>query len=658
MDGVSEDSPLLPVVLFGDSLERLLEIRSLSPLLALLVSLACLVLAYYAIFGCVLDLCIVLGLVGWQHVAVLISSLPELNIQLIGLLAGFAFATLIVGHRIQKLYFTNGETTWDGPGSPYLIPSRTSHTRFFPKKHSFSYSYLVVGVPVGFSGSANGIISANVSGKSSSWVSFLVGPRAWFDVDPVDYLQRGGADLGLRGKLDNYLRSQVRQHPALNIPNANLKQDVDPSQYPHAYLVTAARFLGYHFNPVSFWFLYSREKVLSAIVLEVNNTFGERRPYLVERDFAAEAKHIRDPTTTAQGEEATRPRVKGIWKKDFHVSPFNSRQGSYSLLASDPLGPDMQGFLGIDVTINLVSSKGHPKLVARLFSEGEATKPSTMSLAQKTKFLVDWSWVGFVTFPRIVKEAALLFFKRKLHVWYRPEPLKESMGRLADSTEKQLEEVFREYLHYLVDKSPSPIIVKYIPSGIPGPAEETFCSPSSIEVPKTAEHVEIKILTPVFYSRFVHYAHDFEAMFSELAESCTVWVDRPELLPKIFLKKAAPPLQASSIVDFTCFQLVKNLRRRPEKIGRPLTSAATTSPTTHTAVDIRDFRISSMDAFVLGQDDVRLKRGYRSAVARLFIADRIAFGSIELLGLMEVVGRAGASWILASIINQTIKSVS
>ncbi|KAH7149423.1 hypothetical protein B0J13DRAFT_621286 [Dactylonectria estremocensis] len=643
MDGLSKDSLLLPVVLVGDYLGRLPERQPLSPRLACLVFV---LLGYYTLLGCVTDLYMVVSLLAWQHASVFTSHIPEANLQQIGLhpglLAGLTIATLTVGYQIRRLILTNSEATWDGHGSPYLIPSRTSHTRFFPKKHSFSYSYLVVGIPVGFSGSAHGIISADVPEKSTSWFSYMFGRKAWFDVDPADYLLRGRAELDLRGKLDDYLHSQ----------------NVDSSRYPHAYLVTAARFLGYHFNPVSFWFLYSQERILSAIVLEVNNTFGERRPYLVERDFAAEAKHIRDLTALAQGGEEVRSRIKGAWKKDFHVSPFNSRQGSYSLLASDPLGTDMEGFLGIDVTINLVSSKGHPKLVARLFSEGEALKPSTLSVVQKTKFLASWFWVGFVTFPRIVKEAARLFFERKLHVWYRPEPLKESMARVADNTEKQLEEVFRSYLHYLISQSPNPIVVKYVPSGIPGPAEEIFSSPSSITEPKTAESVEIKILTPVFYSRFVHYAHDFEAMFSELAESQTVWVDRPELLPKVFLKKAAPPLQASCLKDYLCFQLIKNLRRRPERIARPLISAAAASPTTHTTTDIRGFRISSMDAFVLGQDNAQLKRGYRSAVTQLFIADHVAFGMVELLGLMKFIGRAGVSWLLASLINQAIKNGS
>ncbi|RSL41782.1 hypothetical protein CEP53_012559 [Fusarium sp. AF-6] len=633
MDGLSEDSPLLPVVLTGDLLDRLSEHWPSSSVAAFAFS------AYFTFVGKAVDLWLVLAFVGWNHASAITSLIKSLDLTQFGLLAGVVFPTSVLGCQLLGQILNVQTVKWNGPGRPFLIPSRTTHTRLFPKKHSFSYSYLVVGVPVGYSGNANGMISANVSGPSS-WLSYFLGRRAWFDVNPVDYLQRGHRNDGLRGKLDDYLENQ----------------NVDPSQYPHAYLVTAARFLGYHFNPVSFWFLYSQEKVLSAIVLEVNNTFGERRPYLVTRDFEAE-RHIQNGSTDDERQEPLRSRVKGSWKKDFHVSPFNSRKGSYSLLASDPLGPDMEGFRGIDITINLSSSKGHPKLVARLFSEGDALEPSSMGIFQKTKFLLGWFWVGFVTFPRIVKEAAVLFFKRGLHVWYRPEPLKESMGRLANNIEKQLEDAFRQYLRHLVQQSPAPITVKYVPSGVVEAAEEVFSSSSVTDSSATAESVEIKVLTPVFYSRFVHYAHDFEAVFSELAESCTLWVDKPELLPKIFLKKASPPLHASTPFDFLCFQLIKSLRSRPERIERPLTSADQASSSSQ-GLDIRDFRMSSMDAFVIGQGDTTLKKSYRATVLRLFFADRIAFGNTDLLGMMELGARVGASWVLASLINQAIRGFS
>jgi DUF1365 family protein len=87
-----------------------------------------------------------------------------------------------------------------------LIPSRTTHTRLFPKKHSFSYSYLLAGIPIDFHGNVNGILSAPSSSNS------MLRRRAWFYVEPADYLERGLQHLGLRAKLDNYLKSQVRWH--------------------------------------------------------------------------------------------------------------------------------------------------------------------------------------------------------------------------------------------------------------------------------------------------------------------------------------------------------------------------------------------------------------------------------------------------------------
>jgi len=101
---------------------------------------------------------------------------------------------------------------WDGPGKVLLFPSRTTHSRMFPKKHSFSYSYLVAGIPVGWEGNAGGMVS--VEGKSDSgllsWFSLKSRQRkGWYDISAADYLERGKAELGLRGKLDEYLRSQV-----------------------------------------------------------------------------------------------------------------------------------------------------------------------------------------------------------------------------------------------------------------------------------------------------------------------------------------------------------------------------------------------------------------------------------------------------------------
>ena len=91
---------------------------------------------------------------------------------------------------------------------PLIFPCRTSHTRLFPRKHSFSYSYLLIGIPIGWQGSVASVISADVP-QTISVGSKRKEKKAWLNVEAADYLDRGSAQLGLKGKLEAYLESQV-----------------------------------------------------------------------------------------------------------------------------------------------------------------------------------------------------------------------------------------------------------------------------------------------------------------------------------------------------------------------------------------------------------------------------------------------------------------
>ena len=95
---------------------------------------------------------------------------------------------------------------------PLILPCRTSHTRMFPKIHSFSYSYLFVGIPVGWQGSLGKLVSADLECHSAGCEAdraYRQKQNAWFTVESAEYLNRGGQARGLKGKLDDYLRSQV-----------------------------------------------------------------------------------------------------------------------------------------------------------------------------------------------------------------------------------------------------------------------------------------------------------------------------------------------------------------------------------------------------------------------------------------------------------------
>ena len=86
-----------------------------------------------------------------------------------------------------------------------------------------------------------------------------------------------------------------------------LREGVEDAQgeiWLHAY----PRVLGYTFKPVSFWYCHRLDGSLRAIVVEVNNTFGERHCYLLDQP--------------QYGQELSADKV-------FHVSPFCTLAGGY-----------------------------------------------------------------------------------------------------------------------------------------------------------------------------------------------------------------------------------------------------------------------------------------------------------------------------------------
>jgi uncharacterized protein len=73
------------------------------------------------------------------------------------------------------------------------------------------------------------------------------------------------------------------------------------------------RVFGYVFKPVSFWYCHRADGALSAIVAEVNNTFGERHCYLLAH---SDGEPIKAGSLLCAS-------------KAFHVSPFCAVTGSY-----------------------------------------------------------------------------------------------------------------------------------------------------------------------------------------------------------------------------------------------------------------------------------------------------------------------------------------
>ena len=160
-------------------------------------------------------------------------------------------------------------------GIPQLGFGQVRHARLKPVSNTFSYPTYFVMLPLrAMQQNGSGALAHN---RSS--------PLSFFDRDHGDGRENAVSWI------DELLQREGVQDAAGEV-----------------WLHTYPRVLGYTFKPVSFWYCHRADGSLRAIVVEVNNTFGERHCYLLnEPSYGHELKA----------------------NKVFHVSPFCTLEGGY-----------------------------------------------------------------------------------------------------------------------------------------------------------------------------------------------------------------------------------------------------------------------------------------------------------------------------------------
>lgn len=189
-------------------------------------------------------------------------------------------------------------------------------------------------------------------------------------------------------KDSDYLHGQQR-------PILEQVGDFLPPQEPgqRTLLVTSPRYFGYAFNPVNFHLRLQGDRLLS-VIAEVNNTCGDRHVYPLQ-------------TLTQTGKKNS---WTAICPKNFHVSPFNDMQGEYHFtfrVDTDTL------HLGVDlyregqcVIKTWIRGSGHP-MTPRDILRYALLHPLDTALN---------------SMPRILWQAAQLYYKKKLAIHPRPHP--------------------------------------------------------------------------------------------------------------------------------------------------------------------------------------------------------------------------------------------
>jgi len=241
-----------------------------------------------------------------------------------------------------------------------IYRGEVTHQRLGPVPHAFTYPVTFFA----FDLNELGRLAKRVSGFSHNRFDLL-------QVNDCDYLH--GENGSIAQQLATYLGPERDGQRTL--------------------LVTSPRYLGYAFNPVNFHLRLEGDQ-LRSVVAEVNNTFGDRHVYPLMHLEPAE----RPQCWTAQ------------CPKEFHVSPFNDMTGEYRFTFRVEAE---EVYLGVDLY-------REGECVLKTWIQGRGA-PVTRSNIIRYACLHPFD-TALNSMPRIVWQAAQLYYKKHLPVYQRPSP--------------------------------------------------------------------------------------------------------------------------------------------------------------------------------------------------------------------------------------------
>jgi len=190
------------------------------------------------------------------------------------------------------------------PAEPAIYTGTLRHRRFRPVGHQFAYPVFLVLLDVD---RIPELMRVSPFSAYNRW--------NWAAYDERDHF--GDASLPLRERL----RRDAAAH-GVTLPDGPI------------FLLANLRYLGYCFNPVSFYYCYGPSGCVEMILAEVNNTFGETCNYwLTPECEQAGATGVRAGIGTRPAEMRSR---RYETPKVFHVSPFLDLGQQYTWVFTPP----------------------------------------------------------------------------------------------------------------------------------------------------------------------------------------------------------------------------------------------------------------------------------------------------------------------------------
>ncbi|THG97456.1 hypothetical protein EW145_g7610 [Phellinidium pouzarii] len=296
--------------------------------------------------------------------------------------------------------------------SGFVLNNNVTHSRLLPASsaHTFAYPTLALLVPLAaleahtLDLGCGRLFGYSDASKQSPWQVAGLRPQAYLrNCDSP----ASGQTRSLRSKLEEVL----------------LRFSLDANTLDDAWMLTMPRYLGFEgINPLTVYYCYKKGvDALWVLVLEVHNTFGERHVYVLQTG----SEHEDQNPPTGFDHSWTFPR-------QFHVSPFNDRSGFYSCSIVSPSFPPSHAYwsslpqsVSLLPTVRIQLYTTHPGYSTRKLKLTATLRPtSSVPLTSRTLLsaLIRQPFALLLSFPRIVREAARLHYRRRLDVYPRPEP--------------------------------------------------------------------------------------------------------------------------------------------------------------------------------------------------------------------------------------------
>ncbi|KAL3459540.1 hypothetical protein BJX64DRAFT_291207 [Aspergillus heterothallicus] len=524
-------------------------------------------------------------------------------------------------------------------GKPLLFPVNFKHMRLSPVKDKFSNRFLIVGVPVGLRCRFGNLLaidddSLDVSpapgDESWSWKRIRSHLSCWWTMDAARMLHRGDHGVDLREKLDIFLKSQ----------------NEDPRQWPYAYLMSVPKFMGMARNVVSWWYLYNEQRELDALILEINNSYWEKRNILMRvrptsdklntSTKAGNAEFIDTRHLVQSLPSETKAKFYGgEWNKYIFASPFEKVNGVVSQRMMDPLKPSAWTSNASFSNMTTLEETGEVRMATRLVCDGPPIDPSQMTSWDVIKLVFRMTLPGMLTTAEIVVKALKIRFSGAM-VMNKKTPVRSgSIGRHITKMELDLEAIFRAYIARCIANCREPVRLTYLPCRSFTNDVIVMQSPSSYgREPTSIRKVSVEPMDPAFYTRFTNYPTARIAIEQETKEtglpadptSRPVIVSDVDLLLSIF--EATESEKPGFLVPF-----FPRHRR--------------------TVLSLCRGYLAFMDEFVMGSLDPTSRSVYFSSCLRLSLARRVAFGSMRLFAVCDTV----AGWLVRWVVLEALSMI-